>query len=88
MTVTAVSLPGGNTSDANIIVGLPKGAAIASLVAEAQAVRWRDDGIAPTATIGMPLATGVVLGYGGEDPARCQVIEQSASATLTIAFYD
>jgi hypothetical protein len=39
---------------------VPTGALLAVITIEgaAAAVRWRDDGIAPTASIGMPLATG------------------------------
>jgi hypothetical protein len=59
---------------------------LAVITAEAQAVRYRDDGTSPTATVGMPLATGVALSYEGTLSA-IQFIEQTASAKLNVLFY-
>lgn len=59
---------------------------VAFIVAESQAVRWRDDGTAPTASVGMPLAVGEPFAYDG-DLTRIRFIEQTASATLNIAYY-
>lgn len=56
------------------------------IVAETQAVRYRDDGVAPTATVGMPLAVAVQLDYDGT-PSKIQFIEQTASAKLNISYY-
>lgn len=53
---------------------------------EAQAVRWRDDGTAPTSTVGMPLAVGDTLEYDG-NLNKIQFIEQAASAKLNISYY-
>ena len=50
------------------------------------AVRWRDDGIAPTASIGMPLAAGVTLQYDG-DLTRIQFIQNGGTAELNISYY-
>lgn len=58
----------------------------ALIVAEGAPVRWRDDGTAPTASVGMPLAIGVPLQYDG-DLAKIRFIEQSASAKLNISYY-
>lgn len=65
---------------------VPAGATIALIVAETQAVRWRDDGTAPTASVGMPLATGVSLSYDG-DLRAIRFIQQTASATLNVSYY-
>lgn len=65
---------------------VPAGATLALIIAETQAVRWRDDGTAPTSTVGMPLATGSALSYDG-DLKAVQFIEQTASATLNISYY-
>ena len=65
---------------------VPNGARFARIVAEAQAVRWRDDANAPTATIGMPLAVGTELTYDG-NLAAIQFIEQTASAKLNVSYY-
>lgn len=58
----------------------------AMILSEGQAVRWRDDGVAPTATVGMPLAAGTVLEYDG-DLTRLQFIEQTSGAKLNISYY-
>ena len=52
----------------------------------AQTVRWRDDNVAPTASVGMPLAAGVTLQYDG-DLSQIRFIEQTASAKLNITYY-
>lgn len=59
---------------------------LAVITAEAQAVRYRDDGTAPTATVGMPLAAGVALSYQGTLSA-IQFIEQTSGAKLNVLFY-
>ena len=56
------------------------------IIAEAQAVRWRDDGTAPTATVGYPLAVGVEMKYEG-NLKSIQFFEQAASAKLNITYY-
>ena len=69
--------------DTNGLAGSPR---IAIITPESQGVRWRDDGVAPTATVGMPLAAGVTLQYDG-DLTKIQFIEQTASAKLNITYY-
>lgn len=64
----------------------PAGATLAIIVCEAQAVRWRDDGTAPSATVGMPLAVGTVMNYDG-NLKGIQFFEQAASAKLNISYY-
>ena len=49
-------------------------------------VRWRDDGVAPTASIGMPLAAGVTLQYDG-DLTRIRFIDNGGTAELNISYY-
>ena len=66
--------------------GLNAKPTLALIVAETQAVRWRDDGTDPTASAGMPLAVGVTLQYDG-DLSRIRFIEQSAGAILNISYY-
>lgn len=73
------------TSAAALLV-VPAGATMALVVAEAQAVRWRDDGVAPTAGIGIPLATGVQQIFTG-DLAKLQFIAQVAGAILDVSYY-
>lgn len=54
--------------------------------AEGQAVRWRDDGIAPTASVGMRLLVGSELSYDA-DLNKIQFIEETATAKLNISYY-
>jgi hypothetical protein len=69
--------------DLNGLVGTPR---IAIITPESQAVRWRDDGVAPTASVGMPLAAGVTLQYDG-DLSQIRFIEQTAGAKLNVTYY-
>lgn len=65
---------------------VPAGADCCVIFAETQAVRFRDDGTNPTATIGVPLAVGVEFFYIGPMSA-IKFIEQTASAKLNVAYY-
>ena len=65
---------------------VPQGALIALIQAEAQDVRWRDDGTSPTASVGIVLGAGVTLPYTG-DLSAIKLIEILASAKLNIAYY-
>ena len=53
---------------------------------EVQAVRYRDDGTAPTANVGMPLAIGALLTYEG-DLNAIEFISQTAGAKINALFY-
>lgn len=66
--------------------GLSAKPTLAVIVPETQAVRWRDDGTAPTSSVGMPLAVGQPLEYDG-DLSKIQFIEQSASAKINVSYY-
>ena len=59
---------------------------MAIIIAESANVRYRDDGVAPTANVGMPLAAGVALTFDG-DLAKIRFIEQTASAKLNVLYY-
>ncbi len=65
---------------------MPSGATLALIVPETQNVRWRDDGTAPTASVGMPIFVGASLSYDG-DLNRIRFIEETASAKLNISYY-
>jgi hypothetical protein len=65
---------------------VPPAADTAFIVAQTQNVRWRDDGVAPTATIGQLLVAGTPLVYTG-DLATIQFIEVTASAALNVGYY-
>lgn len=70
----------------NPVTGLKVMPTIALITPETNGVRWRDDGVAPTASVGMPLAAGVSLQYDG-DLKKIQFIEQTASAKINISYY-
>lgn len=71
------------STDVHGLVGTPT---FAIIRCETQGVRWRDDGVAPTASVGMPMTVGDVLVYDG-DLKRIQFIEQTASAKLNVSYY-
>lgn len=62
------------------------GAGLAIIIPDTAAVRWRDDGVAPSATVGMPLAAGAVLEYTG-DLLAIQFIAESGSPVLNVSYY-
>jgi hypothetical protein len=66
--------------------GLNARPVLALIVAEGAPVRWRDDGVAPSATVGMPIAVGVPFQYDG-DLTKIRFIQQSASGILNISYY-
>lgn len=58
----------------------------ALITAEAQALRWRDDGVDPTDSVGMPLAVGVTLQYDG-DLSRIKFIQQTSGGIVNVSYY-
>ena len=68
------------------VTGANVKANFALITAEAQALRWRDDGTAPTSTVGMPLAVGVTLQYDG-DLSKIRFIEQVGGGIVNISYY-
>ena len=65
---------------------IPTGATTAVIVAEAQAVRYRDDGTSPTASVGQPVAVGVSVTYTGP-MSKVKFIEQTSGAKLNVLYY-
>lgn len=65
---------------------VPTGARWAFIIPETQAVRWRDDGTNPTASVGWLMAAGSALSYTG-DLSAIRFIEQTASAKLNVSYY-
>jgi hypothetical protein len=78
---TNLTLP---TPIANL--GLVPGYAIIQCEGTTSSVRWRDDGTAPTSTIGMILSTGGELDYSG-DLNKIQFILATGTPILNISFY-
>ena len=85
---TTVCLGYQQISDVSSSIGLtvPDGATLALIVPETQNVRWRDDGTAPTASVGMPIFVGASLSYDG-DLKKIRFIQETASAKLNISYY-
>lgn len=76
---------------ASTALTVPNGAKFALIQAEAQAVRYRDDGTAPTATIGMWLAPTsatayIALWYSGK-LGSLRFIQSTAGAILNVSYY-
>ena len=65
---------------------VPSGARLALINIQDQAVRWRDDGTSPTATVGMPIAAGGELYYSGT-LSKIELIEVVAGAEANIAYF-
>lgn len=72
---------------ASTALTVPAGTSMAIITPETQAVRWRDDGTAPTATVGYPLAVGSELRYTAGQLSSLRFIEQVASAKINITYY-
>jgi hypothetical protein len=67
---------------------VPAGATSAIIVAQGGWVSWRDDGTAPTAAAGMPLADGGLLDYWGTlTGIKFIAIGGSGSPVLNISYY-
>lgn len=81
--ITTLSSAVGLTLPTHVSGQKPRFAVIVPLT---QAVRWRDDGTNPSATVGMPLAAGSTLTYDG-DLNKIKFFEQAASAELNISYY-
>jgi len=56
------------------------------VVVETAAVRWRDDGTAPTSSVGMFLDIGSTLTYMG-DISKVQFVAVSGSPVIDVSFY-
>ena len=65
---------------------VPDGATLALIVPEAQTVRWRDDGAAPTASVGMPVAALSSMSYDG-DLKKIRFIAATSGAILNVSYY-
>lgn len=65
----------------------PVGTRRVIIQAEVQAIRWRDDATAPTATVGMLIAAGGELRYDGANMAAFRGIAATAGAIANISYY-
>ena len=66
---------------------VPPGATHATFRAEAQAIRYRDDGTPPSSTVGMPiLVADPPVDYGG-NLSQLQFIGEAAGGILNVEYY-
>ena len=68
-------------------VAKPATARVALIQCETQNVRWRDDGTAPTAALGILLATTVSGYWYTGDLSAIKFIEVTGSAKLNVSYY-
>lgn len=66
--------------------GIPALTGWAVICIETNAIRWRDDGVAPTAAVGMPIVAGQCFNYSGTF-ATLRLIAQTGSPVANISFY-
>ena len=65
---------------------VPSGATIAVVQAEGADVRWRDDGTAPTASVGMLLPAGAERVFDA-GLAAVRLIQTASGATANVSYY-
>jgi hypothetical protein len=66
---------------------VPAGTQVAILRPGAQTVRIRDDGTAPTASLGMLIPVGEAYIYASQSISSLRIIETAVSATLDVLYY-
>ncbi len=66
--------------------GIPRGATQALIQCTGAAVRWRDDGTAPTTTTGNSLAVGATMIFTG-DLYALRFIQVASTAVVDVSFY-
>ena len=65
---------------------VPAGASVAYVAVEAQAARWRDDTVTPTAAVGMPVAAGSSVIFTSNLSA-IQFFPQASGSILNCSYY-
>jgi hypothetical protein len=83
---------GSSTALASCSGGIPTNSNAVVLKAEAQALRYRPDGVttAPSATVGMPIATAdapLLIQSGSTGLTALRFIEQVSGGKLNVLFY-
>lgn len=69
------------------MLDVPSTANLAVIQAEAQNIRWRDDGDDPTSSVGMILFANDSLSYNG-NLSEIRLIEVSSGAIANISYYN
>ena len=71
---------------ASTALTVPTEATYAIITCENQIVRWRDDGVAPTASVGMQLSPNSSIWYDAS-LSEIRFIQTAATATLNVSYY-
>lgn len=66
---------------------IPTGTSLILISPETQAIRYRDDGTDPTASVGYPIPVGAELRYSGGNMAAIRIIAQTGTATVNVLYY-
>jgi hypothetical protein len=69
------------------LASIPSGAIYAVVVCTGQTVNWRDDGTAPTASVGMPLGVANSIIFAEKPLSTVQLIQTAATATCNVSYY-
>lgn len=87
--VTAKAITTCSTQTATgTVSGVPSGANIIEICVETQAIRYLDLNRVPTSSVGMPAASGACYQYSSSTIGQLSFIEQTASATVDIYFFN
>lgn len=70
-----------------VALTLPSNTSVAIVQAEGQTVRYRDDGVDPTTSVGMILIVGTVYKFDYQKLSAMKFIETTASAKLNVSYY-
>lgn len=91
-TASAATVPWGYQQIANATLAsataltVPDGAGYAIIQVESKSVRWRDDGVDPTGSVGMLLPADSAMVYDG-DLTQLRFIRTESGATLNVSYY-
>jgi hypothetical protein len=66
---------------------VPAGANCALFAVETANVRWRDDGVAPTTSAGMPIVAGAAPFFYSGTLSALQFIAESGSPLVNVSYY-
>ena len=69
-----------------VALTVPAGSTSAEICVESNAIRYRDDGTAPTASVGMPVLVSTCFPYAGPLTA-IQLIAQTGTASVSVSYY-
>ena len=75
-----------DVSASTALPNIPGDATVATVIPDGAGVRMRKDGVAPTATVGMPLPVGSFVKLYGAEIAASRFIQQAPGAILNVEY--